>query len=104
MFYFIQNGGKLKRNVSADIDQRTVDYSSRNNIFRLNITLKLDSGVVGFLMRIGSSLFGFSITRLILLYQPLLTSVHTGPRNAYLKFKINTTVWPIILWTKMQFF
>lgn len=96
MFYFIQNGGKLKRNVSADIDQRTVDYSSRNNIFRLNITLKLDSGVVGFLMRIGSSLFGFSITRLILLY--------TGPRNAYLKFKIHTTVCAIILRTKMQFF
>lgn len=65
MFYFIQNGGKLKRNVSADIDWKIVDYSSRNNIFRLNITLKLDSGVVGFLMRMGSSLFGFSITRLI---------------------------------------
>lgn len=58
-------GKKLKRNVSADIDWKIVDYSSRNNIFRLNITLKLDSGVVGFLMRMGSSLFGFSITRLI---------------------------------------
>lgn len=57
MFYFIQNGGKLKRNVSADIDWKIVDYSSRNNIFRLNITLKLDSGVVGFLMRMGSSLY-----------------------------------------------
>lgn len=65
MFYFIQKWGKLKRNVSADIDWKIVDYSSRNNIFRLNITLKLDSGVVGFLMRMGSSLFGFSITRLI---------------------------------------
>lgn len=58
-------GKKFKRNVSADIDWKIVDYSSRNNIFRLNITLKLDSGVVGFLMRMGSSLFGFSITRLI---------------------------------------
>lgn len=64
-FYFIQNGGKLKRNVAADIDWKIVDYSSRNNIFRSNITLKLDFGVVGFLMRMGSSLFGFSITRLI---------------------------------------
>lgn len=58
-------GKNLKRNVSADIDWKIVDNSSRNNIFRSNITLKLDSGVVSFLMRTGSSLFGFSITRLI---------------------------------------